>query len=173
MRRTISNLSREIKVSRPCIYRAIKRLSIENKGGELSPDEWERLKTELSSAANVNKQKKADAKKIELTEPIVHNVQSTKISDIDASSLKERLACAKQEYDFNRGMITMFQAEASAYFEVEGKTTMQAHNGSMSTIPAVVNLEKYVKLNIALSKLINDLENDLDMEVDGGDDPFA
>jgi len=96
-----------------------------------------------------------------------------KIAAIDTATMRMRLSAAKQEFDFNKMLITMFQAEANKYFRETGGTTMMSHNGAMVSIPAIVNLEKYVKLNIAVSKLVSELESDLDIDEDDLSDPFA
>jgi len=171
MRRTVSNLSREMMVSRPTIYKALERLGINKRtGGEFTAGEWERLKTGISCSSENNKKKKTDAGKVANTKAAKND--GVYISGTDAATLKERLNFAKLEYDYNRNLIVLFQDEASAYIKEEGRTTMMSHNGTATSIPAVVNLDKYIKLNISLSKLISELENDLDMEVDVGDDPF-
>lgn len=179
-RRTISNLSRELKVSRPRIYRAIDRLGIEKKaGGEYPLNEWEALKQELTSTAGVSRQKRQDANAIKQTSKAALREEAAKtkdaavISGVAASTLQVRLDMAKQEYDYNRMMISVFQAETDVYVMEHGRTTIMSHNGSLAAIPSITNLEKYVKLNIALSKLISDLESDLDLSADGEGDPFA
>jgi len=91
------------------------------------------------------------------------------ISDIDTSTLRNRLINAKQEYDYNRTLIEIFQREIKNYRCKHNSTSIVMSNGAMVVIPAVTNLDKYSKLNISLSKLINSLEQDLDLEVDNGD----
>ena len=178
-RRTISNLSRELKVSRPCIYRAIERLGLEKKAGESYPlEEWEALKQELKLTSEAGKQKRDDTKKFKkaLTSAAKATAKQKPdkgLSEIATSTLQDRLNRAKQEYDFTRRLIMSFQAETDAYYEMHGKTTIMTNNGAMGVIPSITNLEKFVKLNIALSKLITDLESDLDLEGEGADDPFA
>jgi hypothetical protein len=154
----------------------MQRLGIEKKSGkEFTLVEWEALKNCLSKAEQVSKQKEADAEQLRQAVPAETDKPNkiVKISCIDTATMRARLAAAKQEYDYNKMLITMFQSEAHSYFKSTGKTTMMTHNGSMSPIPAIVNLEKFVKLNIALSKQISDLESDLDIGEDSADDPFV
>jgi hypothetical protein len=149
------------------------------KGGEFSLSEWELLKSGLSGVSEKNLHKAKDAQQVsgikkdmsEIND--VSRLKTAAISGINHATLQERLYTAKQEYDYNRGLIIVFQDEISAYFKEHGRTTVMTHNGSMSAVPAVTNLEKYIKLNIALSKLISELESDLDLDVDGEDDPFG
>jgi len=181
-RRTISNLSRELRVSRPRIYRAIDRLGFEKKaGGEYPLDEWEMLKIELSTVAENNYWRREDAKSVtraaktaaKKTAVTAKTYPEESLAGINHSTLKVRLDKAKQEYDYNRRLITSFQAETDEYIKTYGRTTVMSHNGAMTAIPSILNLEKYIKLNIALSKLITDVESDLDLAAEGGADPFA
>ena len=186
------NLSRELRVTRPTIYKAMERLEIEKKAGnELSLTEWEALKQNLSRTAENNRQRRSDAENIKITSEIANKIvteasdedttdtksdkskKQLKISSIDTATMRARLAAAKQEYDYNKMLITTFQGEAAAYYKSQGTTTMMSHNGSMVSIPSIVNLEKYVKLNIAVSKLISDLEGDLDIGDIDDEDPFG
>lgn len=176
-RRTVMNLSRELKVSRPTIYRAIESLGIEKKAGkEYSSDEWELLKEALSGISESNRKKRADAKAVHKTAKTSAKKALKEIdglSGVDTSTLQERLKNAKREFDYNLGLIEIFQSETDTYVKQFGKTTIRTHTGTETAIPSIANREKYIKLNIALSKLISDLEGDLDMSVDSGDDPFA
>ena len=178
-RRTISHLSRELRVSRNKIYRTLEQLGFEKKAGAEFPlDEWEKLKAALLSAADISEQKRSGAKKVKKSakaaaEIIADKEPSPLLGDVTNSTLWERLGKAKQEFDFNRRLIESFQAETEAYLEKYGTTTVLSHNGAMTAIPAIGNHEKYVKLNIALSKLISDLESDLDLSAEGGEDVFG
>jgi len=179
-RRTISNLSREMKVSRPRIYRALERLGIEKKAGDEYPlAEWELLKKELATTSKDNKQKLTDADNVDRAvkggskKAKNEIMKSTKLKDVEQGTLRLRLQNAKQEYDYNRELIMVFQRETDEYAAMFGKTTMRTNNGTEAAIPSIVNLEKYIKLNISLSKLISDLEGDLDLEDGEEDDPFG
>jgi len=180
----------------------MERLGIGKKrSGEFSIAEWEALKNHLSKTSDINRQKFSDAIKVSGAAGGAGKVsgaigeaaddggdaatnigidakpdrsrRQTKIADIDTATMRARLVAAKQEYDYNKMLITTFQGEAAAYYKSQGTTTMMSHNGSMVSIPSIVNLEKYVKLNIAVSKLISDLEGDLDIGDIDDEDPFG
>ena len=176
-RRTVSNLSRESGVSRETIYKHLRKLGIEKKT-EYPPDEWETLKKSISWAAATAKSKKVDALNIsacEIGSRFENEAAGAGVNQLSAdekSTINTRLHNAKQEYNYNRMLTVGFQRETDEYLAEHGKTTMLNHNGTLSPIPSISNLEKYVKLNITLSKLINDLESDLDLSLDGGDDPI-
>jgi hypothetical protein len=173
-------MSREISVSRPTIYKKIAELGIEKKT-EYPIDEYEAIINSLKGLSVVSKKKKADASGIEKTATAAAAAMTTKeatknvnaVSNDEKSTLSQRLQNAKQEYNYNRELIVSFQTEIKLYIDEYGKTTAATHNGAMAPIPAVSNLEKYVKLNAMLSKMISDLESDLDLAADPGDDPFG
>ncbi|MCL2171186.1 MAG: hypothetical protein FWB71_03455 [Defluviitaleaceae bacterium] len=168
MRKTISNLSRQTKVSRPTIYYAMERLGIAKCGAkaEFEQDDWERLHGEISAiAARKNKAAPIKGGSDSISAKIGLGLR---LNDIESSTLRERLQNAKREYDHNLLLIEQFQSETKAFINEHGSTSMKLSNGAMAAIPAVSNLDKYSKLNIALSKLINSLEQDLDLEIDGG-----
>ncbi|MCL2216670.1 MAG: hypothetical protein FWB91_06565 [Defluviitaleaceae bacterium] len=203
MRRTISNLSRDMKVSRPRIYRALVRLGIEKRGygSEYTDAEWGALTEELRRGIEIDGQVREGADKVaaaaqakqrntgggaeviavgcEWDMPDADDIDvesgdsgatTQTISDIDTATLRERLACAKADYDFNRALLTAFQMETEAFYRAHGRTSVTANNGALIPIPSVTSTEKYIKLNIALSKLISALESDLDLEVDDRED---
>ena len=207
-RMTISNLSREMKVSRPLIYRAIDRLGIERKGYvEFSIEEWEALKNEIKAPSEKNKKKVIDSQIMGETarnsgnkkksgvkgqsDDEIRNINNKigeakegakqvepkmvkkGISAIDVSTLKERLERAKIQYDINDNLIIACTREMKAYIEYTGKITCQSHNGAETVIPAIVQLRETQKLNIALCKLITDLEADLDLMHEEGENPFV
>ena len=179
MLRTISNLSREMKVSRPSIYTIMERLEIKKPGQkELTPIEWDALRRALSARGGVGG---TDAPPVAVTQSaneVVNDIaklasDGITSATVDAATMHLRLSAAKQEYDFNKKLITMFQHETDMHFASTGKLTVVRSNGALALIPALVSLEKYLKLNISLSRLISDLEGDLDLDEDGGEDPFA
>jgi hypothetical protein len=173
-------MSRELFVSRPTIYKKIAELGIEKKT-EYPLDEYETIKKELMTLSSAAKKKKADAAGIEKTATAAAAAMATKearqnvnaVSKDEKSTLSQRLQNAKQEYNYNRELIVSFQTETQIYVREFGKTTIATHNGVMAPIPSISNLEKYIKLNIALSKLISDLEGDLDLTADEGENPFG
>ena len=145
---------------------------------ELSLVEWNALKQHLAAHTEgvcnerniVDIPAHADVKQSDTKDEVL---LCEKISGtIDIATMRLRLTAAKQEYDYNKLLITMFQAETDQYFEENRKVTTTARNGAITVIPSIVNLEKYIKLNIALSKLISDLEGDLNLEEEGGENPF-
>ena len=90
------------------------------------------------------------------------------------STLEARLANAKSEYNYNAGLITMFQRGIDAYVRENGKTTAVSNTGVEATIPMITSLEKYIKLNVTLSKTISELENELKLSAGAeGSDPFG
>ena len=176
MRRTVSNLSRQLKISRPAIYRAMKRIGITPRpGGDYTDTEWDSLRTELSKSTRAAEATGKDS--IELATLNSRfgkgsGVSGThkRLSDEESATIQERLSNAKWEYDYNCGLIELFQIEITEFFEKNRRTTAQMNNGVMAPIPAVTSMEKYIKLNISLSRLIDGLESDLDLEVGSGDD---
>lgn len=179
-RRTISNLSRELKISRPTIYKKIKELGIKKKAEEeYSEKEYELLKKHLFIISNSNKKIKEEIKQLDRPTILPEDAEEKYLTNLldendnQKNTLNLRLQNAKQEYNYNRELIVKFQTEADNYYKTTGKTTALTHNGTLAAIPAITNLDKYIKLNIGLSKLISDLESDLDLEGDPGDDPFG
>lgn len=160
-RRTISNLARELKIDRKTIYRKLEELNIASTGDEYSVEEYNFLKNQLKvvkceyscSAANLD--------------------TSQILSGDFISTIKERLKKAKEQYNYNQSLISSFQNEIQTFIEKHKKTTIETNKG-MQTISAITNLEKYSKLNIALSKQISEMEETLDLMSDAeGADPFA
>ena len=154
-------------------------LGIEKQGHkEMSLVEWNALKQQLNTHAESEYKRRNiidnftndDEEQCDMRNEEHFN---EKLSDTtDVATMKLRLTAAKQEYDYNKSLITMFQAETDQYFEKNRKVTTTARNGAITVIPSVVNLERYIKLNIALSKLISELEGDLNLEEEGGENPF-
>ena len=222
MRKTVSNLSRLLKTSRPRIYRHLKHLGIEKRGqgAEYTDDEWGRLVESLKSdAIDANYAKSQDgqpgggatagimgASGASPRRTAGHTaaarggggsgagaaasanaedcadggpasgdiVTGSHISGVETATLRERLKNAKQEYDYNRRLVDMFQSEIDSFYLENGRTFVVMKNNAVAAIPAIANLDKYIKLNISLAKLIGDIEADLDLEVDSdGDNVFG
>lgn len=157
MRRTISNLSREIGISRKTIYKHLARLKIlkTEKGEEYTLSDWNRLKDSILSVDQSNHV---------VINTSIESKETEKKLDVDKSTIRQRLLNAKEEYDFNRKMIQILQKEIDAHIRIKQSTVDQNHMKTSSVIPQIDRHEKYIKLNIQVSKLISDLEADLDLE---------
>lgn len=74
-------------------------------------------------------------------------------------------------------MISKFKNEIDLYIEENGCTTYENSSGGTSAIPQIKQLENYIKMNIALNKTIQELEQTLDIiRLNGNsseDNPFA
>jgi len=179
-RLSISNLSKELKVNPKLVYRAMDRLGIAKQGmQEFTLEVYEQLRAEVKKSSDKNKQAVEDRKKANLSAKNVtlHTdvtpQQLPPMTNKEVSTLRERLAEAKQEYEFNRDMIELFQKETMEYIRINGKTTMMGRNLVESSIPSLVNLDKYTRLNQLQSRLISNLEEELDLTPGGDDDdPF-
>lgn len=164
-RRTISNLSREMKVSRPTIYTHAKKLEIElGTNREYSASDYDKLIESIKTTSIEQKEVKKENKKAIIKVKQAKQTKGESISGISSATQKERLINAKQEYDFNLYMINQFQDEARDYIAKNGSTLILLSNGALSQIPSINNIEKFQKLNIALSKKIDSLESDLDLD---------
>lgn len=174
-KRTVSNLQRETGISRPTIGKHAKHLNLKyNEDYEYTLDDWELLKADLGTIAK-NKiiRKKTILPIITKNKTAAKKITTKNLSKDEISTLSERLLKAKSQYNYNDNLIATFQNESDSYVRENGTTNIVGINGSISTISTIVQLEKYVKLNIALSKQITDLETLLDLSNDNGVDPFA
>jgi transcriptional regulator of acetoin/glycerol metabolism len=176
MRKTVSNLARQLNVNRQRIYRTLKRIGIEPRGNgsEYTTDEWDKLSEALTADTRILNHTQTDNSKAESIctgndNVSGENVSISQLHTIDTATLRERLSNAKRDYDFIRVMLESFKAETEEYYRNEGRTFVVGSNGNLVPIPSVVNSEKYIKLSMALSKKISELERDLDLEVDDGD----
>jgi len=170
----------------------LKRLGIKPRvDGEYTDAEWDRIVVAVKRTKETNAQAGRDTNTIITTPPIseepgiiepsssdigaglTDDVCGAKLSRVETATIRERLNHAKFDYDFNRVLLLAFQAETNAFFKAHGRTSVTANNGALIPIPSVTSTEKYIKLNIALSKLISTLEADLDLEVGGEDDIFG
>lgn len=166
-KRTVSNLSRETAVSRQTIYKKIRELNISYNGAEFMEADYNTLKKKLTAISNINKSKSS------LPPVEEYEEKRERLESNEQSTLKERLKKAKEQYNFYDDLIQKFHAEIDEYFRINKKTTIMTHNGTESSIPAIISLEKHVKLNIALSKLISELESRVDADNGGEENPFV
>lgn len=171
-RRTISNLAREMKVSRPTIYAHLEKLGISKPaaGEEYSPPQYEQIKESIKTLSIAKKRITKETSTVAKSERVAskesdskHSKSPTELSRV-SSTIRVRLDDAKSQYDYNKELIRKFQLEVDSYHKSTGRTTTTSHNGTLVNIPALNNLEKWQKANVVLSKLINELESDLDLE---------
>lgn len=166
-RRTVSNLSRETKVSRPTIYKHIEQLQIDRpkSGKEFSVEDYQRLQ---DSVLKKPPKRKKEIPKINEEVQVIYD--DPLISD--KGTTYKRLAIAKKDFEFNQKVIEHLKQEIDDIKAENGNYAAVNGNGATSTIPQLNKLEQYVKLNIQLSRLISNLESDLDLENEGdNDDP--
>ena len=137
----------------------MKKLDIPNyePNGEFSSENWESLHSAIVSEV-VEKKKKAQKVKNEVKMPM-----NADFNELEANSQNNtyeiRLSNARNDYNFNQSLIKRFQDE----IKQAQSLLKDAGNGGVGIISQVSQLEKYQKLNIALNKLISDLESDLDL----------
>jgi len=136
---------------------------VKERGREFTFNEWGIL---------VDRLKKNDFSSI-YKKPVNNKKNLATISNIEnLSTTRERLADAKAKFDFNAGLIRGFKEEITNYITKYGSLSTVAKNGAATTLPAVRSLETYEKLNISLSRLISDLESELDLDIDEPQNPF-
>lgn len=91
----------------------------------------------------------------------------------EISTMSMRLGNLKQEYNYNKELITKFQEEIEVYQKEYGTTLIVSHNGSATLIPQVVQLKNFIELNLRVSKQITELETILKLDGEEDEDPFA
>ncbi|MFV0551748.1 MAG: hypothetical protein ACK5L6_07495 [Anaerorhabdus sp.] len=123
------------------------------------------------SLATVKKKKEKIKKDVEIAHNIVIDKTTVveRISNSKAAALSQMYIDSKEEYDFNRFMINQLQQQ------IEGLNSLVVDNGNgtVSIDKCVVQLEKFVKLNIALRNQIVLLEEKLAIGPEKNDEtPF-
>lgn len=174
MRRTITNLSRITNVSRQTIYKHIDKLKIVKPPPKT---EYPEIDFEIIRRSVLKQpyDELLQSRNVSVKSQPTVNIEP-KLEDLDANvgTTRYRLDNAKQEYQFNRKVITDLQEEIHEDQAKQGDLKAVNGNGAKSTLPQLATLEKYTKLNISLSKMISELEGDLDLQVDEvEEDPFG
>lgn len=117
------------------------------------------IKKLKESLSHVKKKKEKIKKDVEIAHKVPMDDLSVieKLANSNVATLKQIYSDLKEEYDFNRFMIKLFQKQ------IEGLNALVKDNGNgtVSIDKCVVQLEKFVKLNFSLRNQIVLLEEKL------------
>lgn len=169
---TVSNLSKKYGVSRSAIYNHINKKGFVIKNSKLTKEIVKELENHyggLLEKRKVEKEKIDKANKEAKKNP---NISFENISDDKISTAVHRLSNLKQEYNFNKGLITELQNEIDTFKKKNGSTTTVQHNQVQQVIPQISALEKYIKLNLNVNKSIQELEEFLKVGNEKEENPF-
>lgn len=168
---TITKLAKLAGISRPTIYKYFKDHGYDRK------NITEKVAQEVIDYFS---QREKSRKKIETASKkscVRPRHQHKKLSNEEVETVKERLINAKSDYNFNASIIARLKNEIDQYVSENNCTTYTNNSGGTTSIPQIRQLENYEKLNIALNKTIQELEESLDMIKFGGnnadDNPFS
>ena len=152
---SVDEISAEIGVNRNTIYQKARNLGIDT--GKIT----ENRKLKLIKACSETIERKKEAEDF-LNESKKAKVEKTaEIAGQTGSTLEQRLAIAKKEFD----LITKSLAECQVAIERKGTILMNGNNGTISSNPAVKTKCELLKQHNALQKTIQELENTLKMSV--------
>lgn len=168
---TITKLAKLAGTTRPTIYKYFEKMGFDKKN--ITPEVEKNVIDHFSKRIKSNSKIKASSKK-SIIKP---KFKAKKLTTDVVETAEERLLNAKSDYNFNVTMISKFKNEIDLYIEENGCTTYENSSGGTSAIPQIKQLENYIKMNIALNKTIQELEQTLDIiRLNGNsseDNPFA
>lgn len=159
-------VAKELGLSRERVSKLAKSRGMSNK--ELTDEDVKELKSNAELNQFIKETNENNVKKLhEASEKFKPNVR--RIDLINYSSIENVLQDAKDRYVKNEEIIQRLQNELDTL-----EVTMNSNvNGTVSTIPQLPMIEKYVKLNIALRSQILDIEDKLGRHGKADDnDPF-
>ena len=148
---SVDEISKEVGVSLPTLYSKIRFLGIDTS----SIDDDAKAKIIEACADTVSMKKEA--------KQFIEDVQGAEvgeteiISDKSGSTLEQRLAIAKKEFD----RITKSLEECQVAINLKGTILMNGNNGTISSNPAIKTKCDLLKQHTALQKTITELENAL------------
>lgn len=166
---TITKLAKMAGITRPTLYKYLDKKGYDKKN--LNDDVISEIIDYFSKRTESNRKVVTSSKKSSLKKTNSNVV----LPNLEKETIKERLANAKSDYNFNSGIIARLKNEIDQYVNENETTTFINSSGSTSVIPQISQLEKYIKLNISLNKSIQELEQALDiikMSTSIEDNPF-
>lgn len=167
---TITKLAKLAGTTRPTIYKYFEKKGYDktNINESVVKDVVDHFSKRIKSNQKIRSASKKSS--------VSPKFKSKKLSSEEKETVKERLLNAKNDYNFNTSIITRLKNEIDEYVNENNCTTFENHSGGTTAIPQIKQLENYIKLNIALNKTIQELEQVLDIIRLSGldeDDPFA
>lgn len=160
MRKSDRSLAKELGVGHEAVGNARKRYGSDN--------------DDIVAAAVLAKQK-IQGRNADTAERLANSAKKSfmrKVRRIDksnASSIRDVLQDCKERYVKNEEIIQRLQWEV----DQQDAYTIDNGNGSMSTIPALNAVERFIKLNISLRNQIIAIEQTLEISEADEEDPFA
>ena len=157
---TVDEISKEIGITPTIIYKKLKEMGITTDADRrYLLDEETKARIIDACSDTINRKKEAiefmgDVQSAEVGE-------SEKISDQTGSTLEQRLAIAKKEFD----RLTKSLEECQIAIDLKGTILMNGNNGTISSNPAVKTKCDLLKQHTALQKTITELENALKITV--------
>lgn len=167
---TITKLAKLAGTTRPTIYKYFEKKGYDktNINESVVKDVIEHFSKRKKSSQKIKSTNKKSS--------VSPKFKTRKLSDDEKETVRERLINAKSDYNFNASIIARLKNEIDEYVSENNCTTFENHAGGTSSIPQIKQLENYIKLNIALNKTIQELEQTLDiirLSSVSEDDPFA
>lgn len=159
MRKSDRSLAKELGVGHEAVGNARKRYGSDN--------------DDIVAAAVLAKQK-IQGRNADTAERLANSAKKSfmrKVRRIDksnASSIRDVLQDCKERYVKNEEIIQRLQWEV----DQQDAYTIDNGNGSMSTIPALNAVERFIKLNISLRNQIIAIEQTLEISEADEEDPF-
>lgn len=157
MRKSDRSLAKDLGVDHKTVGKARKRAKTDDVG-------------EIMEAVAVNQRVKVrNADTADMLAKMSFRGSVRRIDKSNTSSLRDVLQDCKERYVKNEEIIQRLQFEV----DQQDAYTIDNGNGSMSTIPALNGIERFVKLNISLRNQIIALEQALDVNEADEEDPFG
>lgn len=159
MRKSDRSLAKELGVGHEAVGNARKRYGSDN--------------DDIVAAAVLAKQK-IQGRNADTAERLANSAKKSfmrKVRRIDksnTSSIRDVLQDCKERYVKNEEIIQRLQWEV----DQQDAYTIDNGNGSMSTIPALNAVERFIKLNISLRNQIIAIEQTLEISEADEEDPF-
>lgn len=159
MRKSDRSLAKELGVGHEAVGNARKRYGSDN--------------DDIVAAAVLAKQK-IQGRNADTAERLAKSAKKSFMSKVrridksNASSIRDVLQDCKERYVKNEEIIQRLQWEV----DQQDAYTIDNGNGSMSTIPALNAVERFIKLNISLRNQIIAIEQTLEISEADEEDPF-
>lgn len=157
MRKSDRSLAKELGVDHKTIGNARKRAKTDDMG------------TILETVAINQRVKARNANTADMLAKSTFKNSVRRIDKSNTSSIRDVLQDCKERYVKNEEIIQRLQFEV----DQQDAYTIDNGNGSMSTIPALNGIERFVKLNISLRNQIIALEQALEISEADEEDPFS
>lgn len=167
---TITQFSKLVEASKDSVYIAMRKKYRVKTNQEL-PKKFD--DEDVNYYLNQKQDKSNNTNEIIDNSKITKRKRVKKLTDEEVRTAQQRLLDLKAQYNWTHQNIKDLQQEVDNYKSQNQTSIVTGGNGSVMMLPQQKQLESNQKLLLNINKAISDLENELDMSIEGEEDIFV